>query len=182
MVQIWANILKCTWTWFLHGFPGCNPVRWKRKWSSVWRLPHTLWNPVISVREEGGHWGRGSRMYRIITCAAGLCSLPSPLISSGEQKEYWVLVLTGNTGPYKVCSHSCDLSFCHFSELTVKPSVEGVTSRWNITGAAEIDCRVCFGSFSDLGSYAPVFLHMIYVSSYCISAGLFNRQTFRFRG
>lgn len=113
-------------------------------------------------------------MYHIITWAVGLCSLLSTLISSGEQKEYWVLVLTGSTAPYKVSRHSCDLSFCHLSELTVKPSDDGVTSRWNITGAAGVDWRVCSGSLSDLSVrssalQSPVFLQMIYVSSHCVS-------------
>lgn len=94
--------------------------------------------------------GGGSRMYRIITWAVGLCSLPSTLIPSGEQKEPWVLALAGSTGPYKVHSRSGDLSFCHLSELTVKPSDAGETSRWNITGAAGVDCRVFLGSLSDL--------------------------------
>lgn len=114
-------------------------------------------------------------MYRIITWAVGLCSLPSTLIPSGEQKEPWVLALAGSTGPYKVRSRSGDLSFCHLSELTAKPSDAGETSRWNITGAAGVDCRVCLGSLSDLfirscAPQSPVFLHMIHGSSCCISA------------
>lgn len=80
---------------------------------------------------QGGGWTLGAGVedvpYNYMRGGPVFTAVTSDFIR--EQKEYWVLVLTGNTGPYKVCSHSCDLSFCHLSELTVKPSVDGVTSR-----------------------------------------------------
>lgn len=108
-------------------------------------LRHSDVQSSLSAERRVEHWGQGLKIYRVITWEVGLCSLPSTLISSGEQKEYWALMLTGSTGSYKVCSHGCDLFSPHLSELTVKPSDDGVTSRWNITGAAGVDCGVCSG-------------------------------------